>query len=436
MSMFFDSATRGPIFGSFLMCICAAVSGVLVFLRKRTLVGETLSHATYPGIVLGGFVCAFFDGLVSPVVLLLCAFLFSLGGYYLLRLIEEKGKVDPDNALCFTLAFSLGLGVLLASQLQAESPLWARRVQSYLYGQAVTLTDTHIYLYGILTAAVVLFVVIRFREIEVAIFDRVFASSVGVKLKGVEAALMFLLSISIVVGIRCVGVILMSGMLIAPSIVARQVSRSLGKMIFFAALVGGVSAALGTGIAFYYSTSLESGAKISLPPGPVIILVASLWSVLAVFFAPSRGLVFRLYRSVTFHLRCQSENLIKSIWKKAGNGVTRLKDVLACHSQQKWLLRLLIWKLSRDGWIIVDGLGGVSLTRDGFAKAEHIVRMHRLWEVYLVNHLGVSAKKVHRSAEEIEHILSPELEKELLSFVGNSTHDPHESPIPGQGGVL
>lgn len=436
MSLWFDAALRGPIIGSFLMCVCAAVAGVLVFLRKQTLIGETLSHATYPGIVLGGFVCAFFDGMFSPLIILGGAFLFSLFGYYLLRILEEKGGVDPDNALCFILAFSLGVGVLLASQLQAESPLWYRRVQSYLYGQAVTLTDVHIYIYAILTSALFTFVIVRFREIELASFDRVFAQTIGVQIRAVDAALMVLLSISIVIGIRCVGVILMSGMLIAPAIVARQLSRSFSTMIYIAACVGGCSAALGTIVAFHFSTLLSSGAKSSLPPGPVILLIASVWSVVAVLLAPSRGLFFRFYRSVTFHFQCQSENLLKSIWKEAGSGVATLKIVVSHQALPKLVLKVLFWKLNRDGWILIDGLGGVSLTGDGKRKAEHIVRLHRLWEVYLVNYLGVSAKRVHRSAEEIEHILTPELERELLGFVGTSTHDPHKSPIPGQGGVL
>lgn len=59
-----------------------------------------------------------------------------------------------------------------------------------------------------------------------------------------------------------------------------------------------------------------------------------------------------------------------------------------------------------------------------------IVRLHRLWEVYLVDYLGIGAERVHRSAEEMEHIITPELETKLTLILNNPKYDPHHQLIP------
>lgn len=76
------------------------------------------------------------------------------------------------------------------------------------------------------------------------------------------------------------------------------------------------------------------------------------------------------------------------------------------------------------GWIIED-----SLTEKGMIQAEKLIRLHRLWEVYLV-HMGQGVERVHHNAEEMEHILTPEIERELQQLLDYPQKDPHEQPIP------
>lgn len=75
---------------------------------------------------------------------------------------------------------------------------------------------------------------------------------------------------------------------------------------------------------------------------------------------------------------------------------------------------------------------GYRLTPKGVQWAARIVRLHRLWEVYLVDYLGLGAERVHRSAEEMEHIITPELETELTLLLNNPKYDPHHQPIPAR----
>lgn len=424
-----DPALRGPLFGSILMCISASITGVLALVRKKLLVGETLSHATYPGIVLGGFLSLFLLPIFPqaiPFVTLLSAFFGAWGGISLLHYLEKRVGLSPDSAQCFTLSFFLGMGVFLAAFLQFESPAMYRQVQAYLYGQVVTLSDEHIYLYSILTLAIAALVVIRFREIELVSFDSVFAKCIGVKIAVVEKLVLFLLALSIVVGIRSVGVVLIAGMLIAPAVVARKLTDSFSKMFVIASCVGALSAFVGHVV----SLGLE------LPPGPIILLVAVLCSLMAILFAPKNGLLSRLRRSVTFSLQCMSENVLKSVWKESRGEAVFVSDVFIKHTVPFLLQKPLLWKLKYEGWISYCGKHCLELTADGKRKAKRIIRLHRLWEVYLVQYMSASEKRVHQSAERMEHILVPELEKELLDLVGDATHDPHDSPIPQKEGIV
>lgn len=74
------------------------------------------------------------------------------------------------------------------------------------------------------------------------------------------------------------------------------------------------------------------------------------------------------------------------------------------------------------------------LTTEGHYRATRIIRLHRLWEVYLADYLGVGIEKVHRNAEEMEHILTPELERELTLLLNDPKKDPHQQPIPSLEG--
>ena len=87
-----------------------------------------------------------------------------------------------------------------------------------------------------------------------------------------------------------------------------------------------------------------------------------------------------------------------------------------------------------QGWLQKEGQG-YRLTPDGRQKAAQIIRLHRLWEVYLVDYLGQGVERVHRNAEEMEHILTPELEKELTILLQDPKRDPHHQPIPSKEGL-
>ena len=136
---FTDPVLQAPTIGSILMCLSSALIGVIVFLRRRSLLGEALSHASYPGVVISVFVTAHFfpsayDALAS--IVLMGAFCTSAAGLWLIEKMENHLKVKNDAALCFVLSLFFGIGVLIASRLQFSHALWYKTVQVFLFGQA------------------------------------------------------------------------------------------------------------------------------------------------------------------------------------------------------------------------------------------------------------------------------------------------------------
>lgn len=380
-----DATLRGPLLGTFFMAISASMIGVLAFVRRRSLIGEALSHAAYPGVVCGAA--------IADVCIVPGAFLTALLGIGAVRWLEKR--TTSDAALCVILSSFLGIGVTIASVLQVLDPMAYRRSLTYLYGQAATMTDNHMILYASFALVMTLYVTINYRYLQLSHFDRPFAKVLGIKLKGIEAIQIILLALAIVMGIRSVGVVLMAGMLVAPAIAAREWTNKLSHMLILAPLFGGLSALLGA----YFATNL--------PTGPVILLIAAALAFLSMF----KSALLRFLRKVRFRWQCHLENGLKLVWKYGPADLGRITS----------------HRLVQCGYLTRRG---GPLTVDGMRKAQQIVRLHRLWEVYLSTCLGASSEKVHRSAEEMEHILTPELEIKLLELMGNPTLDPHQQPIP------
>jgi manganese/zinc/iron transport system permease protein len=261
--------------------------------------------------------------------------------------------------------------------------LWFQQIQIFLLGQAATMLDTHIWLYAGLTLLCLSVLVVTFRSLEILHFDPEYAKATGVKAGGIHALLHILV------------------MLIAPPAAARQWTQKFSSFLVLSAILGMVSGFLGNALSVWLS--------LPLPTGPTIVLVATTLCLLSLFFAPRRGFVPRLIRIIQFRLRSEQENLLKALYKEWP---------IAANPYH-------LWRMRRKKWI-----AGTKLTKEGHAQAEKLIRLHRLWEVYLV-HMGQESDRVHHSAEEMEHILTPEIEIHLLSLLGHPTSDPHEQPIPG-----
>lgn len=393
--MLFDPVMRAPLIGSMLMALIASLIGVLLFVRKRTLIGEALAHASYPGVTLA----ILFSTWISIEWLIpIGAFCFGFLGFLLINVLKRY-QVKEDAALTFVLSTFFGIGTLIASIVQSTHPQNLRQIQVFLYGQAATMNDTHIVVYAIFAVIVMVLLRLFYRPLLVSSFDRSFAHVSRMASRATETLFLALITLAVVLGIRCVGVIMMAALFIAPPVAARQFTNNLGTMFVLSALFGVASGFFGTLLSLT-----------GLPTGPMIVMIASSIAFLALFFAPKRGVCVRYVRILRFRYHSHQENLLKALWRK--------KQV-RLSSWMKFLFQ-------KRGWIDHQG----KLTERGQRRGAKVVRLHRLWEAYLVYSLGMGIEQVHHSAEEMEHLLTQDLEHELTKLLDDPTYDPHEQPIP------
>lgn len=130
------------------------------------------------------------------------------------------------------------------------------------------------------------------------------------------------------------------------------------------------------------------------------------------------------------------ENYLKAIFKLSGKESKSVSTNAIAEELQTKASSVsdMVKKLSDKDLINYVKYQGVSLTKDGRKLAVHIVRKHRLWEVFLVNNLHFKWDEVHDIAEQLEHIKSPELVSRLDAFLGHPNYDPHGDPIPNEKG--
>jgi DtxR family Mn-dependent transcriptional regulator len=151
-------------------------------------------------------------------------------------------------------------------------------------------------------------------------------------------------------------------------------------------------------------------------------------------FTPTYGIAaqVRLYRAR--ETRERTENALKHLLRQATDGHSAsfgsLKGELALSDRT---LLALAERLEREGLIQSDGTH-LKLTPDGERLALHVLRAHRLWEVYLAEELGVPVDRVHAQAERQEHRLNPDQLDRLSASMGHPAIDPHGDPIPSRDG--
>lgn len=423
LDYFIDPILRGPTLGSIFLCIAAGLVGAVVFLQKRSLIGESLSHAAYPGVLLSLLLAPE----AHPLAILFGAFITAFLSYGLFVMLHQK--VTKDTALCFTLASFFGFGIFLLSFLQFQKGNLAKLAESYLFGQAATMTDTHIYLFFALASLISLLFILFYKELQLYLFDPEFAKSLGVPVRTLSIFLNFLLTLSIVCGIRSCGVVLMSGILVAPAVAARQLTKRFAFFLCLSPLLGALSAFLGCVTSHEWTKAFASVTpRLVLPTGPMIILSASFFCLLSLFFAKERGLIMKMLRQLAYTKKQHVDHILKLLWKKPRQTFDSLQTTLLLSSRK---LQRYLKQLQRLG-LIQNKQEHYLLTPQGVTKAEQIIRLHRLWEVYLVTLMNQGKDVVHENAEEMEHVLTPEMERELTLLLDDPKIDPHKQPIPKQ----
>ena len=280
--------------GSALLGILSGVLGSFAVLRRQSLLGDGVSHAALPGVVMAFLL----TGNKNTEVLLLGALLTGLAATFLITRIVRHSRIRFDSALALVMSVFFGLGLVLLTYSQKVPNANQAGLKRFIYGQASTMLQRDVVLMAV-CGVVLLFIVILFwKEFKLFSFDAEFAETIGFGIGRLNLILSFLIVLAIIIGLETVGVVLMSAMLIAPAVAARQWSNRLWLMVVLAAIFGAASGVVGT---------LISSAIPGVPTGPVIVVCVTVITIFSLLFAPQRGILHRMYLRTKNRVRLTSE---------------------------------------------------------------------------------------------------------------------------------
>ncbi len=398
---------------SILVGVMCGVLGCFIVLRNMALIGDALSHAVLPGVVvafmlvglnpLGFFIGSVAAGLVSALII---------------TWIQQNVKTKNDAAIgiVFTAMFSLGvMGISWISHREGVH----LDLKDFLFGNVLGVGDQDIWLTAAVTVAVIGSVIVFYRYLFVTTFQSIIARTMGISVQLVHYLLMLMLSFAIVASLQTVGVILVVAMLITPASTALLLSDRLEKVLVLAAFVGFLSAVLG----FFLAVFLDS------TPGPSMAIVATFFYGMAALFSPHKGLVFNNLRKDKLRRRIRLEDTLKQALKLHETQNLTLENLGQNLGFNRNILIKNVQTLSNRRFL-TKNKSEIALTTEGVAAANRLVRAHRLWETYLTEKVGLTHDQVHDDAERYEHLLTEDLLAEIDEKLGFPELDPHGEPIP------
>ena len=259
---------------SLIVGVLCSVVGCFVVLRAMAFLGDALAHAILPGIAV-----AYLLGANLLVGALVAAVLVAVG----IGLFSRRGGVKEDTAIGVLFAAALALGVVLISTVHS----YATDLTHILFGNVLGVTTADLWLTGGLALAVVVIVILLFKELELAAFDPVLAHVLGKRPETLRFTMLVLLAITIVVSLQTVGVGLVAAMLVTPAATAYLLTRRLAAMMLVAAVIGAGSSVTGLYVSYY----------LDVASGAAVVLTATAAFLLAFLFAPRRGVLARRWRS-------------------------------------------------------------------------------------------------------------------------------------------
>jgi len=244
----------------FVGIIVSFVSGlvsVFVVLRKMSFIGAGISHAAFGGVAIG-----FFTGLNPVITAIFYCIAVALG----IEVVSRKGKISEDASIGIFFASSMALGIVLISL----SKEYTVDLFGYLFGNILAITHGEVLL-SLFTAVVVIVGMLLFlKEIFLITYSEEIARVSGISVKAINIFFLVVLSVSIVISMKIVGIILISALLVIPGATAQLFARNLYSMIFISCGIAMLSTILGLFLSY----------ELDIAPGGSIVLTAA-----ALFFA-------------------------------------------------------------------------------------------------------------------------------------------------------
>ena len=230
-----------------LVSLCAALLGVSLVLKRYSMIGDGLSHVGFGALAIATAL-GFAPLVVAIPVVVIAAFL-------LLRL-SENSKIKGDAAIAMISTGALAVGVLVLSLISGMTS----DVNNYLFGSILAMSESDVWLSVSLAVLVLILFGVFYRKLFAVTFDETFARATGVRVNAYNMLLAILTAITIVLGMRMMGAMLISALILFPALTAMRVCKSFHGVSLCAAAVSIVCFLLGLTASYLYAT--PTGASI------------------------------------------------------------------------------------------------------------------------------------------------------------------------------
>ncbi|MDH3521165.1 MAG: metal ABC transporter permease [Myxococcales bacterium] len=242
-----------------LASLACGVLGTFIVAKRISSISGGLAHAAFGGVGLGYLIG------ISP---MLGAAGFGVLSALAIGLGARRMGAGLDTWISILWALGMALGIVFV----ALTPGYVPDLMSYLFGSLLFVSWHYVLLVGVLDLAIAAVVLCLFKELQAVSFDEEFSEVMGLPVEKLFLALLVLIALGIVTLIRVVGVILVIALLTVPAAIARHWTADLRRMMVVAIAVS--VACTSAGLLLSYSLGNPSGAALSLPPGPLAILLA------------------------------------------------------------------------------------------------------------------------------------------------------------------
>lgn len=402
--------------------VSCALVGCFLVLRRMSLMGDAIAHAVLPGLV----VALMLSGSTGIVPMFLGAVAVGLLTTFLTQTLHQYARVPSDSSMgvVFTSLFALGV-VLLKTQAVGghfdvacvyEGALEYVPFTTFVLGLPRPLLTTLVVL--VLNTLVILAL---WKELKLSSFDAGLSATLGFSATALHYLLMTLVAVTTVASFEAVGSILVVAMLIVPASTAHLLCDRLWQMVLLASAIGVIAAVWGFFLWRYLDTNYAG----------IMTVVAGLIYSVAMLLSPRFGVVSALVRNLRLSLKVLRDDLLAMLYR--AEELASEKPLSPANAREAVGGGLLsYWGLTgleRQGRVVRVG-EHLRLTEQGREVARRLVRSHRLWETYLVQHLGMPLDHVHEPAHRVEHFIDEKMRKELEAEIDPHGRDPHGREIP------
>lgn len=263
----YEFMQRGLMAAVIVGTVCSMI-GCYVVLRSMAFLGDALAHAILPGIAI-----AYLAGWNLMLGALAASIIVALGiGFF-----SRRGTIREDTAIGVLFSAALALGIAIISTIRS----YAVDLSHILFGDILGVGASDLTQIAILAVVIIGLILIFYRPFKIISFDPVLATTLELPVERLRTLLLILISLTIVASLQTVGIGLVAAMLVTPAATAYLLTNRLSRMMIFSVLFGISSSILGLYLSYY----------ISIASGSAIVLISTVFFVVAFLFSPRKGIL-------------------------------------------------------------------------------------------------------------------------------------------------